>query len=74
MNVKSKLARLMPFFLFLFAFLAAAVPAKADPTSISTLITTVSAQATSVITETLPFIAVVIGGVVLFKLIRRFVK
>jgi len=49
-------------------------PAKADPVSISTIITAVSAQASSIITEALPFLAVVIGGAVLFKLVRKFVR
>jgi len=49
-------------------------PAHADPVSISTIITAVSAQASSIITEALPFLAVVIGGAVLFKLVRKFVR
>lgn len=57
-----------------FAFLAAASYASALPVSIDTIVTDVSAQATSVITEALPFLAIVIGGMVLFKLVRKFVS
>lgn len=58
---------------FLAATAALAVNAMAVPVSIEDLVTDVSAQATSVITEALPFIAVVVGGTILFKLIRKFV-
>jgi hypothetical protein len=53
---------------------ALAMPAMAVPVSIETLVDDVSAQASSVITEALPFLAIVLGGVILFKMIRKFVK
>jgi len=57
-----------------FATLAVVGQASAAATSISSIITTVSEQATSVITEALPFLGLVLAGGVLFKLIRKFVK
>lgn len=48
--------------------------AAAAPVSIEDLVTDVSAQASLTISEALPFLVVVIGGVVLFKMIKRFVK
>ena len=48
--------------------------ALAVPVSVSGLVDDVSAQATMTIGEALPFVAIVIGGVVLFKLVRKFIR
>jgi len=56
------------------AFVLMTAPAFAAPVSIEPIVDDAVAQTSLTITEAFPYVAAVIGGLVLFRLVKRFVK
>lgn len=57
-----------------FAFLAAATAASAVPVDITTSVDEMIAQVTTTAGDVLPFVVALVGGGLVFKLIKRWVR